>query len=74
MVLATVIGASEIETGNCAVVGRRHRMAENLASCSAREFRALSASTFTRPADGGSEEGRAYRALGACSKTPTEWW
>lgn len=63
VILATIIGASEIETGNCAVVGRRHCMAENLASCSARQFRALGESTFTRPAGGGSEEGRAYRAL-----------
>ena len=52
-----------IETGNCAVVGRRHGIAENLVSLGTRQFRALGESAFTRPADGGSEEVRAYRAL-----------
>lgn len=52
-----------IETGNCAVVGRRHGIAENLVSRWVRQFRALGESAFTRPAGGGSEEVRAYRAL-----------
>lgn len=52
-----------VETGNCAVVGRRHGIAENLVSRWVRQFRALGESAFTGSTSGGSEDVRAYRAL-----------
>ncbi len=52
-----------VETGNCAVVGRRHGIAENLVSRWVRQFRALGESAFTGSAGGGNEDVRAYRAL-----------
>ncbi|MBC7082907.1 MAG: transposase [Firmicutes bacterium] len=44
-----------VETGNCAVVGRRHGIAENLVS-RLRQFRALGESPFTGSTSGGSED------------------
>lgn len=54
-----------IETDNCAIVGRRHGIAENLVSRWVRQYRALGESAFTGSAGGSgcSEEVRNYRAL-----------
>lgn len=59
--LAVVRGA--IETGNCAVVGRKDGMAEKLVSRWVGHFWALGEGASTRPAGGRSEEVRAYRVL-----------